>query len=134
MSHYSKIETRLTSAPHLLKALKDMGFSQVEYHDSPVNLVGFEGSRREDTAEIVIRKTYVGSASNDIGFKRSADGSFAAIISDFDSRHYDGFWLNRLSQRYSYHVTRDTLEQKGFDLIEEEQQSGEIRLTLRRMT
>ncbi len=134
MSHYTKIETRLTSAPHLLKALKDLGFSQVEYHDNPVNLIGFEGSRRENTAEIVIRKAYVGTASNDIGFKRSVDGYFTAIISEFDSKRYDGFWLNQLSQRYSYHVTRDTLVQKGFDLIEEEQQGGEIRLTLRRMT
>jgi len=134
MSHYTKIETRLTSLPHLLKALNDLGFNQVESYGSPVKLEGAESFWIDETAEVVIRKEHLKARKNDMGFKRQSDGSYVAVISSYDEKFYDEIWIRNLSQRYSYHVTRDTLEQKGFDLIEEEQQSGEIRLTLRRMT
>lgn len=40
----------------------------------------------------------------------------------------------KLSQRYAYHATRETLAEKGFDLVTEEtEKTGAIRLTLRRI-
>jgi hypothetical protein len=76
----------------------------------------------------------VGSASNDIGFKRFEDGTFTAIISEFDRRKYLQDWLHRLIQRYAYHVTRGKLHEQGFSLVNEEANEDEqIHLVLRRM-
>jgi hypothetical protein len=37
--------------------------------------------------------------SNDLGFKRRADGVFDAIISDYDRCRFSSDWLGRLTQR-----------------------------------
>jgi hypothetical protein len=72
--------------------------------------------------------------SNDLGFRKGRDGRFVAIVSDYDRQKFDAAWLKRLTQRYAYHVTRETLSQQGFDLVEENTDPrGTIQLTLRRM-
>ncbi|HZW04363.1 MAG TPA: DUF1257 domain-containing protein [Anaerolineaceae bacterium] len=38
----------------------------------------------------------------------------------------------KLAQRYAYHAARSKMEQQGFDLVEEAQEGGAIRLVLRR--
>ncbi len=134
MSHYSQLETKLSSAKHLIYALTDMGFQNIEVYENPQPLVGWVGDRREQTAEVIVRRRYVGMASNDLGFARDDDGNFRALISDFDSVRYNRAWLGRMCQRYAYHVSRDKLTEQGFDLVEEEQEDdGSIHLTLRRM-
>ena len=124
----------MVSVEHILKALKDMSFDKVEVHNNPQSLIGYEGLRRKQKAEIIIRKKYVGFASNDIGFRKNADGRYEAVISEFDRETYNKRWLDQLSQRYAYHVARDKMTEKGFDLIEETvDENNAIRLTLRRM-
>ena len=116
------------------KALAEMGFTQVEVHQTAQHLYGYQGDVRPQTAEVIIRRTFVGPASNDIGFKRQADGTFDAIISGYDLARHSQQWLNRLTQRYAYHVARAKLEEQGFALVTEEtQQDGRIHLVLRRM-
>ncbi len=134
MSHYTKIQTEFASQKYLVKALKAMGFSRVEFHSSPQVLYGVEGFARDEKAEIIIRRKYVGEASNDLGFARGADGKFRAIISEWDQQHYDERWLGLLAQRYSYFVACDSLQEQKFDLVAEDMdQDNNIRLTLRRM-
>ena len=133
MSAYTLIETQLVSEEHLVRALEDLGFEQVERHAAAQPLVGFEGLRREQRAEIIIRKRYLDAASNDLGFARDASGRFTAIVSDFDRGRFGGPWLQRVTQRYAYHVTRDKLAEQGFALVEERvDERDTIRLTLRR--
>lgn len=133
MSAYTVIDTQLVSTAHLMCALKDVGFNDVELHDTPQRLVGFEGLRRQQRAEIIIRKCHLDGGSNDLGFSRNADGKFTAIISDFDRPRFGGTWLMKVTQRYAYHVTRDKLAEQGFDLVEETvDEKQTIRLTLRR--
>ena len=134
MSHFTTLKTQLVDAEALLKALSDLGFKNVERHDTPQSLQGYRGDWRSQQAHLIIRRKYVGAASNDIGFLRSDDGSFDAIISEYDRRKYSPQWLDGLTQRYAYHVTRARLATQGFDLIAEETQpDGRIHLVLRRM-
>jgi len=134
MSAYTVIDTQLVSAEQLVLALRDVGFDKVECHDKPQPLVGFEGLRREQRAEIIVRKQHLDAGSNDIGFARGADGRFSALVSDFDRARFGGPWLMKITQRYAYHVTREKLAEQGFDLVEERVDERQtIRLTLRRM-
>jgi Protein of unknown function (DUF1257) len=134
VSHFSTLRTRITDAKALVQALADLGFSQVEVHEAAQHLYGYQGDVRPQTAEVIIRRRFIGSLSNDLGFKRGGDGTFEAIISDYDQRQYSQSWLDRLSQRYAYHAARTKLEEQGFALVAEEtRQDGQIHLVLRRM-
>lgn len=134
MSHFAVLRTQLTDVEALVKALTDVGLEQIEIHETAQHLYGFQGDKRPQTAEVIVRRKFIGHSSNDIGFKRQQDGTFDAIISGYDRRKYSQAWLNRLTQRYAYHVARAKLEEQGFDLITEEtQQDGRIHLVLRRM-
>jgi phage-related tail fiber protein len=133
MSHFTAIKTQIKQIPPLLQALADLGFSEVEVHDAAQHLFGFRGDVRSQTAEVIIRRQYVGVASNDIGFQRQADGTFTAIISDYDQQTYSAQWLNQLTQRYGYHLLKATAPQQGFT-VETEQvlEDGTIRLVVGR--
>jgi len=134
MSHYTRVNTRLVSTQHLLQALRDMGFGEVECHEPAQVLYNYVGEATPDRAHVIVRREHLGRSSNDLGFRKTADGSFAAIVSDFDRHRLDAVWLKELTQRYAYHVARDTLTEQGFDLVgEERQEDGTIQLTLRRM-
>lgn len=86
MSEYVVCETNYTSQDVLIEALEDIGITKemIEVHAAGVALEGFEGGLREQKANIVIRRKWVGSASNDIGFEKQADGSYKAIVSSYD--------------------------------------------------
>ncbi len=134
MSHYTRLDTRIVSVEHLIAALADMGFDHVEHHDVAEHLYGYEGDVREDRAEVIVRRAFIGELSNDIGFRRTADGNFEAIISDYDRDTYGREWLGRLTQRYAYRVARDVLRDQDFDLVEESMdQDRRIHMTVRRM-
>ena len=134
MSHFTRLKTRLTDRPALVQALADVGYRLVETHDTPQTLYGYRGDKRAEQAEVIIRRKHVGPASNDLGFRRTAAGSFEAIISAFDRRQHSQAWLDRLTQRYAYHVARAKLQEQGFDLVSEETaRDGRIHLVLRRL-
>lgn len=134
MSHYTVLQTQIQDPRLLLEALGDLGFHEVELHEEAQPLVGYQGDRRYETAEVIIRRKHVGSASNDIGFARQPDGSFQAIVSEFDRSDYDETWIGRLTQRYAYRAARETLAEQDFDLVEEQvDELGTIRCTVRRM-
>jgi hypothetical protein len=133
VSHFTTIKTRIADVNALVKALADLGFKQVEVHEEAQHLYGYQGDQRAQAAEVIIRRRYVGHASNDIGFKRQPDGKFEAIISQFDRAKCSQAWLDRLTQNYAYHTARAKLEEQGFILVSEERpQGGPIRLVLRR--
>jgi len=133
MSHFTVIRTKLVDREALIKSLQDLGFKEVEVHDTAQHLYGYQGDQRSQTAEVIIRRRYIGRASNDIGFKLDQNGTYTAVISEYDRSKYGQEWLNQLSQRYAYQVARSKLTQQGFNLVSEEtQQDGRIHLVLRR--
>lgn len=133
MSHFTTLKTQIKNVSALVKALADVGFKTVEVHDKPQHLFGFQGDMRPETAEVIIRRQYIGGASNDIGFQQQADGSFTAIVSEYDRPTYSQRWLNQVTQRYGYHQLLATAPQEGFT-IEEEQilEDGTIRVVVGR--
>ncbi|MEG4595403.1 DUF1257 domain-containing protein [Microcoleus sp. F8_C2] len=118
MSGYKRFTVKVgissaTTAPRanvkaLVKALADMGFSNVEVHQTLQNLYGYQGDVRPEKGQVILRRQYIGSASNDIGFNRRQDGTFEAIISEYDRSRFSLEWLNQLAQRYNYHAGTTT--------------------------
>ena len=128
MSHYTKVKTQIKSELALMQALADLGFDQhkVQKHAEAQQLQGYQGDMREQRAEIILPRRHVGSASNDIGFKKAEDGTYEAIISDYDKRRYDKNWLGKLTQRYAYNNLKNELSDGGFFVESEHEEKGEI--------
>ncbi|TLN20881.1 DUF1257 domain-containing protein [bacterium] len=125
MSHISRIKTQIIEKDLLLKALADLGLPVEEGED--LTLSGFGSARTPVEIKIPLRFSYP------IGFRRS--GESYEIVADWFGVHgvKRAEFVNQVTQRYAYHATRAKLEEQGFDLIEEVQEKGEIRLVLRRM-
>ncbi|MFB2917091.1 DUF1257 domain-containing protein [Aerosakkonema funiforme] len=135
MSHFTAIKTELRDVNALVMALEDLGFKdKVEVYAEAQRLYGFQGDLREETAEVVIRRQHLGAASNDIGFKKQDDGTYEAVISSYDRAYkYSQQWLNKLTQRYGYHMLMATVPEQGFTIEEEETlEDGTIRVLVAR--
>lgn len=104
MSAYISLASPMIDGEVLVEALTEVGFDrrQIEVHETPVPLIGYEDDEREQRGHIVIRRQHVGPASNDIGFERTPAG-FRAHISDYDESRYGSAWLRRLQDAYSRH-------------------------------
>jgi hypothetical protein len=121
MSHYTRIQTRLREVRILLRVLGEMGFKQDECHEQAQPLVGHLGDRRRETAEVIIRRQFIGDASNDVGFKRDESGEFQAIISGYDRGTLcNAAWLQELNRRYACHLIREQAREQNL-IVEEEQ-------------
>jgi hypothetical protein len=115
MSKYSENKTLFKDADCLVQALIDMGFTkdQIEVHKTGQHLFDYHGSKTKylngkdyDKAEIIIRQTHInshlsGGASNDFGFMKNADGTYSAIISEYDSRYISQSWMGKLKTNYA---------------------------------
>ncbi len=125
MSAYITLMTPMTDQECLLAALADLGFdsSKLEVHAAPVNLVGYTGDRRAQTANIVIRRQHVGMASNDVGFLATATG-YQAFVSGYDHPRFGSGWLSQLGNRYQTHWTakQERLAAEERRRLEEERQ------------
>ncbi len=101
MSAYIETHTPMIEKDLLIEALCKTGFQrqQIELHETAKNLIGYEGYGRTQSAEIIIRRQHVGTASNDIGFKMTPTG-YKMIISDYDQGRYSRNWQNQLFGHY----------------------------------
>lgn len=87
----------------LLAALADLGYGEVEEGEA-LPLYGYQGDRRPETAELVVRRRCLGSASNDLGFARTPQG-YVPVISEYDQRVlHGGQLLAKLRTAYSERV------------------------------
>lgn len=130
MSHYNKIKTRLKNKDSLVAALKALGFdnNKLKIHSTAQHLEGFQGDKRKETAEIVIPRKYVGGAANDIGFKKQKDGTYEAIISDYDKTRYGTEWQGKLQKRYSIEQTKKAFTNNGWTWQEKKDSKGRLQL------
>ncbi|HEY9850262.1 MAG TPA: DUF1257 domain-containing protein [Leptolyngbyaceae cyanobacterium] len=135
MSHFTAIKTEIRDVKALVKALEDLGFQdKIEVREEAQGLYGFQGDLRPETAEVIIRRKYLGAASNDIGFKKQEDGTYEAVISSYDRAYnYSQHWINQLTQRYGYHLLMAVAPEQGFTIEEQEiLEDGTIRLVVGR--
>lgn len=84
----------------LLNALAECGYGAVEEGEA-LSLYGYQGDRRPETAQIVVRRKFVGSASNDLGFQKT-DAGYVPVISEYDQRYImQGKFLTNLRTNYN---------------------------------
>lgn len=84
----------------LLNALSECGYRAVEEGEA-LSLYGYQGDRRTETAHIVVRRKYIGSASNDLGFQKT-DAGYVPVISEYDQRYMmQGKFLINLRTNYN---------------------------------
>ena len=107
MSKYVQFENfSLRDRRLLVAALADLGYTGIEEGEA-VTLYGYGGDARPETAEIVVRRQHLGSASNDLGFKRTAAG-YVPVISEYDQRAlHGGQLLVKLRTAYSERVVAE---------------------------
>jgi len=115
MSRYCDVQTEFTDLNALLAALAELGFTedQVEVHEAAEHLVGYQGDTRKEMAHVIIRRRHIGRASNDVGFFRKDDGTYAAIISDYDRGRFSERWVGQLKGEYAYHSVRQQMTRRG---------------------
>ena len=84
----------------LLQALQECGYAETEEGEA-VSLYGYRGDKREETAQIVVRRKFIGSASNDLGFRKT-DNGYVPVISEYDQQYMmQGKFLTNLRTNYN---------------------------------
>jgi hypothetical protein len=116
MSAYASLETQYKDRECLVAALGDMGYNDVEVHEEAQNLVGYHGDTRAEKANVIVRRKFVGSAANDIGFVKTPAGTYSAIISQYDSGKHNTKWLDGLKKNYTERVVVKEARRQGLKL------------------
>lgn len=84
----------------LLNALSECGYETVE-EGASLSLYGYQGDKRAETAQIVVRRNFIGSASNDLGFQKTENG-YVPVISEYDQRYMmQGKFIANLRTNYN---------------------------------
>ena len=133
MSKYMRVETVFKDESTLQQALTDVCQGRgIQFEQGQaLTLYGYRGKARAETGDYVIRRKFVGRAANDLGFARKADGTFEAVISEFDSRHEGMSILNEVRQRYTHLQVSKLARARGMIVVEvKDPTSGVIRLKL----
>lgn len=84
MSAYTQVKCDFRDKSILVEALQELGYKP-NLFDVPVQLEDYVGKLRPQRAEIVIPRRQVGASANDVGFAKQTDGSYTAIISQYDN-------------------------------------------------
>jgi hypothetical protein len=114
MSKYSEAATTVRNQSYLVAALTELGY-EPELHADGAALVGYEGRERPERAHVIIRRVQIGPASNDIGFVRKHDGTFGAVLSEYDRGiGFDEKWVGRVQQAYKEQQTMADAKAKGY--------------------
>lgn len=112
MSEYIQCQTNIQSREALIAALHEMGYTNFEEGEN-LSLYGYRGDRRKETADIVIRRKYVRTGANDLGFKKQADGTYKVIISQFDQSQ-DKKFVPRVTALSAFHNAVEKAKRKGY--------------------
>ena len=123
MSKYTKQKSTYNDRDCLVAALNEMGYTDVEVHDEAVNLIGYHADVRPERANVIVRRRYIDTAANDLGFVRESDGTFSAIVSDYDSRKHGAAWMTGLKKAYTEkrlikHAAKNGLKYLGKKVVQ----------------
>jgi len=123
------VDLEIADADAIKEALTELGFPYEE-HKIATGLYGYAGDRRSQVANIIVRKKNIGSASNDIGFHKKADGKYELIISEYDKRIRKGqIFTKKFKQVYASKQTQRQLRKKGYKLKKQKvEKDGTIEL------
>ena len=114
MSKYEEFRTVITDETCLVEALEQLGYKP-EVHKSSAPLYGYMGDERSERANVIIRRSQLDSASNDIGFARDESGQFRAVISEYDRGiGFNDGWVGRVTQSYKERQTMAVAKARGY--------------------
>jgi hypothetical protein len=99
ISEFTVVNIELDDQECLVKSLEEMGYKP-EIHEEAKNLYGYHGDKRVQKAHVIVPRSQVGSASNDVGFEKNNNGKFTMHLSEYD-RHV--FKTDKLKQLYAKH-------------------------------
>ena len=128
MSAYNTLKTSYKDKECLVAALSEQGYKNVEVHEQPQTLIDYHGSPRPQKANVIVRRVYIGAAANDLGFVRTADGTYSAIVSDYDSHRHNPGWFDSLKKHYSEKVIVKTAEKNGLKFLGKKIIQGKVQL------
>ena len=114
MSRFTCVNLEFKDAELLKSALKELGFNTIEVHKEAQPLLGFQGDERAERANIIIRRQYVGMASNDIGFAKNGKGSYDMVISEFDRNKK--VFTEQLPQTYGVMAVKKQMKRRGYTM------------------
>lgn len=113
ISEYTIVQVEYSDPECIKAALKELGYT-FESHQTAQSLKGYQGDTRQQTAEIIVRRRYVGAAANDVGFKRKANGKYELLISEYDRHGQTGVnFMQKMKQLYAKHKTLKQLKKMG---------------------
>ena len=101
MSKYNRQKSTYNDRDCLVAALNEQGYTEVEVHEEAVNLIGYHGDVRPEKANVIVRRRYIGTAANDLGFVKEADGTYSTIVSDYDRHKHGAEWMTGLKKAYT---------------------------------
>lgn len=142
MSHFTEIKVNFLQKNEkaLIAALEQkFGEGTVEVHENGAALYGYTGDNRANLSSsnpnyappchLIIRRKNVGSASNDIGYRRLEDWTYAAYISDYDKgSHFTAAGQKNVLQEYTANVAQAQLKKQGYTLKKTKDKNGLIKL------
>ena len=137
MSHYTTVDLEVRDVEAFIEALcgtwpTPLDPSQVEVNADPVHLYGYQGDRREQQANVIVRRKNISPDANDIGFAIN-DGKATAFVSENErDGQYTSAWQGRLMQRYARNVAVKTARARGYRVRESMTEDGSIKLELTR--
>lgn len=130
MSHYCEVSTIFKDRDCLVKALEDLGYHPEVGENLP--LYGYQGDKRSQKANIVVRRNEVGNASNDVGFVYDKVAkSYRLIVSEFDVSQ-NRMPVSRLKKAYAPHMVRKLAKIHRFRIVSHKEKDGEVHIRLRR--
>jgi Protein of unknown function (DUF1257) len=131
VSRYLSLTPGLTDAECLKAALRDLGYPVEERHG---HLQGYRGDQRAEVADIKVARRHLGGASNDLGFRwDESRGEYALVISEFDRTYLrSGRFVDELMRKYAEHRVRKTLDAMGYQVTQEDQGAGTLKLVASR--
>ncbi|PWT76228.1 MAG: hypothetical protein C5B59_07090 [Bacteroidetes bacterium] len=134
MSEYHAQKTQFKDGACLVDALKEQGYSEVEVHEVATQLFDWHGHTTRyldpngDKANIIVRRHIVGGAANDLGFKKMADGTYEAIVSQYDSHKHNAQWFKGLKKSYVEKVDHKTAAKNGLKFLGRKIVNGRVQL------
>lgn len=134
MSEYAAYKTEYKDKECLIKALNGMGYDKVEDHEVAQQLYDYHGrathytDAKGDKANIIVRRNNVGTAANDLGFLKKEDGSYSAMISQYDTHKHNATWLEGLKKNYAEARHMKTGKQLGLKFLGKKTINGKVQL------
>lgn len=143
MSHYAEMKCDFLqkNEADMVAALEMVfGEGNVEVHEKGAALYGYQGDNRAEAGpksknyappcHVIIRRKHVGSAANDIGYRRNEEGGYEAYVSDYDSTAtFPEKKRNLVAQEYAASVASRKLKAQGYMVKRTTTSTGQVKLT-----